>query len=101
MFLFTQPNVFLPHNLKFTYMETPLIKSSQSLGFTGKSYNNHPLWYNEPLRLNEEQRHDPDLIFYEFFQCYHLNETRKLLWDWLTEVLSSSHSISEDPHDRN
>jgi hypothetical protein len=23
------------------------------------------------------------------------------LWDWLTEVVSSPHSISEDPHDRN
>jgi hypothetical protein len=82
-------------------METPLIKPSPSVVFTGKSYNNNPLWYNEPLRLTEEQRRDPILVFNDFFQCYHLKETREILWDWLTEVVSSSRSISDDPHDRN
>lgn len=82
-------------------MSEPLTNSRLDVVFSGKSHNNHPSWYNEPLRLTEEQRNDPSLVFYEFFQCYHLYEARKLLWDWLTEIVSSSGSISEDPHDRN
>lgn len=66
-----------------------------------KAYNNHPQWYNEPIRLNEEQTKNPALIFDEFFQCYHLNEVRQTMWQWLVTVVSSAGSVSNDPHERN
>lgn len=81
-------------------METPLINPSQSVVFAGKSYNKHPQWSKEPLRLTEEQKLDPILVLTDFFQSYHLKDTREILWDWLTEVISSSRRLSSNPHDR-
>lgn len=66
-----------------------------------KTHNQHPVWYNEPMRLNEDQLNDPELTFDDFFQYYHLNEVREILWKWVTEVVSSPRSISINPHDRN
>lgn len=81
-------------------MNEPLIMSRPGIAFSGKTHNKHPQWYNQPLRLTKEQKTNPVLIFDEFFQCYHLNETRQLLWEWLTEVVTSSRSISGDSHER-
>jgi len=81
-------------------MEAPLINSSSSVGFTGKSYNKHPQWYNQPLRLTEEQLNNPISVFNDFFQAYHLNETREVLWEWLLAIISSAGSISSDPLER-
>jgi hypothetical protein len=61
-----------------------------------KTYNHHPQWYNQPLRLKGEQKHDPFLVFEDFFECYHLNEVREILWRWMEEVVCSPHSISSD-----
>lgn len=80
-------------------MNEPLT-SRPGVSFSGKTHNKHPQWYDQPLRLNKEQRHEPLLVLDEFFQCYHLNETRQIFWDWLTEVVSSPRSISNDPHER-
>jgi hypothetical protein len=82
-------------------MNEPLITSRPGISFCGKAHNNHPQWYNQPLRLNKEQKRDPLLVMEEFFQCYHLNETRQTLWEWLTEVVSSSQSNSNGIDDRN
>lgn len=57
-------------------------------------------WCNQPLRLTEEEIKDPLLVIKEFFQCYHLNDTRDVLWSWTVEVLTSSGSISSDPLER-
>ena len=64
--------------------------------FIMRTCNNHPQWYNQPLRLTEEQRKNPMLVLYEFFECYHLNDVRDLFWKWLVEVLSSPGSISAE-----
>ncbi|OQP48052.1 hypothetical protein A4H97_29915 [Niastella yeongjuensis] len=80
-------------------MIEPLPNSTKS-AFKGKTYNKHPHWYNEPLRLTEEQLNDPLLIFTEFFQTYHLNETREVLWQWLSAIISSPGSISSEPLER-
>src|SRR5688572_21446519 len=80
-------------------MNEPLT-SRPGISFSGKTHNNHPQWYNQPLRLSEEQRRNPLEVFEEFFQCYHLNESRQTMWEWLAEVISSPHKISSDPHDR-
>lgn len=62
---------------------------------------NHQLqWCNQPLRLNEKEMKDPLLVLKEFFECYHLNDTRDILWKWTVEVLSSSGSISSEALER-
>jgi hypothetical protein len=66
-----------------------------------KTYNNHPIWYNEPMRLNNDQTNNPTPVFDEFFQCYHLNEVRQTMWRWLVTVVSSAGSVSNDAHERN
>jgi hypothetical protein len=81
-------------------MNEPLTNSRPGISFSGKTYNNHPQWYNQPLRLTKEQKQDPLPVLDEFFQNYHLNEVRQTLWEWLSEVLSSPRSISNDYHDR-
>jgi hypothetical protein len=65
-----------------------------------RTCNNHPQWYNQPLRLNEEERQNPLIVINEFFQCYHLNDVRDILWNWVVEVLSSSGSISSEALER-
>jgi hypothetical protein len=82
-------------------MNEPLNSSRPGISFSGKTYNTHPQWYNQPLRLTKEQKQDPLPVLDEFFQNYHLNEVRQTLWEWLSEVLSSPRSISNDYHDRN
>jgi hypothetical protein len=66
-----------------------------------RSHNHHPQWHNQPLRLTDEQRKDPVLVIEEFFTCYHLQEVRKILWDWTVEIVSSHRSIASDPRERN
>ncbi len=43
---------------------------------------------------------DPLLVLKDFFECYHLNDTRDLLWKWTVEVLTSPGSISSEPLER-
>jgi hypothetical protein len=78
-------------------MNEPLT-SRPGTAFSGKTYNMHPQWYNQPLRLNAEQRRNPLDVFEEFFQNYHLNDTREILWYWLTEVICSSRLVPRDQH---
>jgi hypothetical protein len=82
-------------------MNEPLTMSSPGVPFSGKTHNNHPQWHNQPLRLTKAQRHDPLLVLDDFFECYHLNDVRQILWDWLSDVISSQRSIANDPLDRN
>ncbi|OQP44249.1 hypothetical protein A4H97_33390 [Niastella yeongjuensis] len=81
-------------------MNEPLNTSRPGISFSGKSYNKHPQWYNQPLRLSEEQLNNPILVFDDFFQGYHLNETREVLWQWLLAVISSDGSIASEPLER-
>jgi len=66
-----------------------------------RTSNNHPLWYNQPLRLTEEERKNPVLVINDFFECYHLKDVRDITWKWLVEVLTSSGSISNEALERN
>lgn len=66
-----------------------------------KTHNKHPHWFNVPLRLNEAQNQNPALVIDDFFECFHLNEVREILWNWVVEVISSPHAISNDHHERN
>jgi hypothetical protein len=65
-----------------------------------RTCNHHPQWYNQPLRLTEEECQNPTMVIEDFFECYHLNDTREILWKWAVEVVSSSGSISSEPLER-
>jgi hypothetical protein len=66
-----------------------------------KTQNNHHLYYNLPLRLSPAQTQNPNLVLDDFFEYYHLNEVREIMWQWLTEVVSSPRDSANDPHERN
>jgi hypothetical protein len=66
-----------------------------------KTHNLHALWHKEPLRLTSEQTENPKLVLTDFFQCYHLQDVRQIMWHWLTEAISSPNSHSSDHHERN
>lgn len=65
-----------------------------------RTCNHHPQWYNQPLRLNEEERQNPVLVINDFFESYHLNDVRDILWNWTVEVLSSPGNISSEALER-
>lgn len=81
-------------------MQEPLITSASSLKFTGKTHNHHPQWHSLPLRLTKEEKHDPLLVLDDFFDCYHLQDARDILWNWVSTIISSPHSISIEASDR-
>ena len=66
-----------------------------------RTLNKHPDWYNQPLRLSEEERENPRLIIENFFESYHLQEVREILWNWMVEIVSSSRSIAQEGKQRN
>ena len=65
-----------------------------------KTVNENPKFQNEPLRLNEELLGKPLLAIIDFFESYHLQDVREILWAWTTAVISSPSSISSEPLDR-
>lgn len=66
-----------------------------------KTITTNPQLQNQPLHLNEAQTQYPGSVLDEFFQWYHLQDTRPILWQWLREVLSSPRDSNNDPHERN
>src|SRR3954470_19654949 len=65
-----------------------------------RTCNHHPQWYNQPLRLTEEERQDPLLVINDFFESYHLQDVRDILWKWIVEIISSPGSIASEPLER-
>jgi hypothetical protein len=65
------------------------------------TFTTNPQFQNQPLRLDEAQTEYPESVLDDSFQSYHLRHTRPILWQWLTEVLSSPRDSSNDPHERN
>jgi hypothetical protein len=53
------------------------------------SFNTHPQWTNRPLRLSDEERQNLYGVLDDFFSCFHLQDVREVLWDWLVAALSS------------
>ena len=66
-----------------------------------KTFNTNPQFQNQPLRLDEAQTQYPESALDEFFEWYHLPDTRPILWQWLTVVLCSPRYSNNDPHARN
>jgi hypothetical protein len=65
-----------------------------------KTHNKHPHWVNQPLRLSNKEKHNPTLVIDDFFDNYHLQDVRDILWRWLVAVISSPQSISSEPLER-
>jgi hypothetical protein len=57
-----------------------------------RTVNTHPAWVNQPLRLTEEEKQNPYVVVEEFYTCFHLQDMREILWDWLVAALSCEHS---------
>lgn len=66
-----------------------------------KTHNQNPLWHSQPLRLTPAQTQNPNEVLNDFFQCYHLQDVRELMWQWLTAAVSSPGSNANDHHERN
>ena len=41
------------------------------------------------MRLSEEEKKDPHVVVEDFFSCFHLQDVRAILWEWLVAALSS------------
>jgi len=54
-----------------------------------RTVNKHPAWENQPLRLTDEERKNPYIVVEEFYTCFHLQDMREILWEWLVAALSS------------
>lgn len=51
--------------------------------------NTQPQWANRPRRLSDEERQNLYGVLEDFFSCFHLQDVREMLWDWLVAALSS------------
>ena len=68
--------------------------------FYGRGFNLHPQISTQVLRLSRDERENPYLVLHEFFECYHLNDGRELLWKWFAEVITSDGVISDSARGR-
>ncbi|WP_276479699.1 hypothetical protein [Paraflavitalea pollutisoli] len=55
---------------------------------------------NQLMRLDQSQQADPSAVIRYFFECYHLQDLRELLWDWLLTALSSDNGTYSRGSDR-
>jgi hypothetical protein len=53
------------------------------------SYDMFPDRENWPTSLSDEQKQDPYGVLDDFFSCFHVQDVRELLWDWLVAALSA------------
>lgn len=65
-----------------------------------RTVNTHPTWENQPLRLTEEEKQNLYGVVEEFYRCFHLQDMREMLWDWLVAALSCEHSTYNTGHAR-
>ncbi len=64
------------------------------------SVNTQHQWTNRPLRLSEEERQNLYGVLADFFSCFHLQDVRELMWDWLVAALSSESGAYTSGHAR-
>jgi hypothetical protein len=50
---------------------------------------NRPDWDNQPIRLSDEEKKDLYSVLEDFFSCFHLQDARETMYDWLVAALSS------------
>jgi hypothetical protein len=63
-------------------------------------FQNHPEFYDKPIRLTDEQHALPLAVLRNFFQDCHLHEIRRTLWRMLETSLTVRYSIFDDATER-
>ena len=63
-------------------------------------FDNFPEFYDQPIRLTEEQKTKPLGVVQVFFQNCHLHEIRKSLWKMMEYSLSIRHSVYDEAAER-
>jgi len=63
-------------------------------------FRQHIAFYNQPIRLTEEQQQEPIIVIREFFQNFHLVEIRQKLWNWFETAITTEYGLFEEATDR-
>ena len=63
-------------------------------------FQNHPEFYDHPIRLTVEQQAKPLEVLRDFFQNCHLHEVRKTIWKMLETSLTIRNSVYDDAAER-
>ena len=53
----------------------------------------HMDFYNQPIRLTEEQMKEPMTVIQEFFRNFHLIDVRQNLWNWFETALTTEDGL--------
>lgn len=60
----------------------------------------HPGFYNQPIRLTQNEKAAPHEVLQDFFQNCSLSEMRRLLWLSVEAALVRPHSTFDDAAER-
>jgi hypothetical protein len=60
----------------------------------------HPAFYNQPIRLSEEEQANPLEVLQDFFFCNQLQDIRPLLWNMVVTSLCMPHSVFDEAGQR-
>lgn len=63
-------------------------------------FESHPDFFNQPLRLSEEEKEQPLETLRDFFDNCPLSTVRKILWNMVETSLSLPHSVYDDAGER-
>lgn len=63
-------------------------------------FQNHPVFYNRPIRLSEEEQANPLEVLQGFFFCNRLHELRDMLWSMVSNSLCVPDSVFDKAEER-
>ncbi|MDP4265179.1 MAG: hypothetical protein Q8941_21815 [Bacteroidota bacterium] len=63
-------------------------------------YKQNESFYNQPIRLTEEQKKDPIQVIDDFFDAFELASSREQIADWLQCALASDNVQFAEPLQR-
>jgi len=63
-------------------------------------FQTHPGFYDEPIRLSEEEKGEPLEILRSFFQNCPLSQIRRLLWQMVETSLAVPYSVFDKASER-
>jgi hypothetical protein len=55
---------------------------------------------NQPMRLSENEKQHPHEVVEDFFSCFHLEDIREIMWDWLVAAMSCDSGQFSSGYDR-
>jgi len=57
-------------------------------------------FYNQPIRLTEEQMKEPMTVIQEFFRNFHLIDVRQKLWNWFETAITTEDGLFDEAMER-